>query len=422
MAVKEKRRQFTAEELKEWTEVVDIATVRPHPKNPHIGDTEKIGRSVRAHGQFTNTLISKDGYHLAGNHTYAALMESGKKKIAVIRLPLMHDEPQAVEIMLASNAAQEGSEEDQGILQALLADLMETQGSLEGTLYEDEVLKKMLRDEKKQGRGDVNDSPGVPKKPFSKLGDLWMLGEHRLYCGDSTDPKVFERLMGKRLADMIFTDPPYNANYSPVVTKKRPGRKEWEQGIEGDHVGALTFRDFLGKAMGSANAYTHPGASIYCCTDWPSYPVMQSVFERFWTHRSLLVWDKGHFGLGNQYRPQYELLLFGCKGEKPAHWHAGQRERDLWRIDRETLKDYKHPTQKPVELVERALANSSNREHLILDPFGGSGTTLLACERSGRVAYMVEVDPGYVDVALRRWQEFTSSMPTLNGEAHDFTV
>lgn len=421
MAVKERRRQFTAEELKEWTEVIDLDQLRPHPRNPHLGDTDKIGRSLNLHGQFRTIVISSDGFVLMGNHTYAAAMEGERERIGVIRLPLPHDHWQSMEMMLADNAAPKDTEEDAGILQALLVDLQDATGSIEGTLYEDEVLKKLLRDEKKQGRTDVNDTPGKPKTPFSKPGDLWLLGQHRILCGDSTDAMSYELLMNKRSADMIFTDPPYNANYSPVVTKKRPGRKNWESGIQGDNVGAQSFRQFLEKAFTLSTDHTHPGASVYCCSDWPSYPDMQRAFSRHWTHRSLLVWDKGHFGLGNQYRPQYELLLFGCKGEKPAHWHAGQKERDLWRIDRETLKDYKHPTQKPVELVERALNNSSNRDHLILDPFGGSGTTMMAAQRSGRVAYMIELDPGYVDVACRRWQEFTEDLPTLNGEAHDFT-
>jgi DNA modification methylase len=419
---KAKRRQFTPEELKQWTEVVDIRKLRPHPDNPHLGDTDKIGRSLTAHGQFRTIVISKDDVVLMGNHTYAASMEQEKTRMAVIRLPLNHDHPQALEVMLADNAAGKDAGEDEGILQAVLEGIKEAQGDLEGTLWEDDYLKRLQREEKVQGRTDADDAPGVPKKPFAKTGDLWHLGEHRLLCGDSSKMEAIARLMGKRRADMVFTDPPYNANYSPVVTRKRPGRKEWEQGIQGDNVGVATFRRFLERAFLGVQASIHPGASLYVCTDWPSYPDMMIAFRRFWSQRSLLVWDKGHFGLGSQYRPQYELVIFGVKGDKPAHWNAGQRERDLWRIDREKKMEYRHPTQKPVELVERALNNSSNREHLVLDPFGGSGTTLMACQRSGRLCYMVELDPGFVDVICRRWQEFTTEKPTLDGKAHDFTT
>lgn len=416
------RRQFTPEELKQWTEVVNIVALGPHPRNPHIGDQDKIGRSLSKHGQFRTIIISKDGYVLAGNHTYFAALEHEWPRMAVIRLPLAHDHPQAMEIMLADNESPRGGEEDLGILQSVLVDIKATQGDLEGSLYEDEFLAKLIRDEKKQARTDINDTPGKPKKPITKTGDLWTLGAHRVLCGDATNQKNIDALMQKRMADMIFTDPPYNANYSPVVTKKRPGRKAWEGGISGDNTGAVAFRNFLEKALNGANSYLHVGASIYLCSDWPSYPDMMVAFRRFWRQRSLLVWDKGHFGLGNQYRPQYELLLFGCKAtDKPSHWHAGQRERDLWRIERENLKDYQHPTQKPVELVERALNNSSNRGHLILDPFGGSGTTLLAAEHSGRVCNMVELDPGWVDVICARWEAFTGETPTLNGKPHDFT-
>lgn len=425
MTTKTQRRQFSPEELKEWTEVVEIKSLKPHPRNPHIGDMDKIGRSIERHGQFRTVVISKDDFLLAGNHTYGAAMEQEKTKLGVIRLPLDHDHPQAIEIMLADNASSRGSEEDEGLLQALLMEIKAEQGDIEGTLWEERDLLRMLREEKKQGRTDVNDAPGKPKEPFSQLGQLWQLGDHRVLCGDATDRAAMVSLMSKPThADMVFTDPPYNADYTgrsdlPGKMKRMNG----SLGIKNDAQGAVAFRRFLEASFTAIDAHLHPGASIYVCMDWNGYPDTRIAFTRFWNQKSLLVWDKGHFGLGQHYRTQYELILFGWKGDKVSHWHAGQRERDVWSVDRENVQKYRHPTQKPVELVERALNNSSNRGHLILDPFAGSGTTLLAAERSGRICYAVELDPGFVDVICRRWQEHTEELPVLvGGEAHDFTV
>jgi DNA modification methylase len=354
-----------------------------------------------------------------------AAMEQELKQMAVIRLPLPHDNLQAIEVMLADNRPGKEATEDEGLLQVLLQEIKEERGDIAGSLYEDRELLKLLREEKKQGHTDIDDAPGKPKTPFAQLGQVWQLGDHRVLCGDATDLPTMVSLMNKPThADMVFTDPPYNADYTG--RSDLPGKmKRMNQtlGIKNDAQGAVAFRRFLEAGFGAIDSHLHPGASVYVCMDWKGYPDTHTAFTRFWNQKSLLVWDKGHFGLGQHYRTQYELILFGWKGDKVSHWHAGQRERDVWKVDREDVQKYRHPTQKPVELVERALNNSSNRGHLILDPFAGSGTTLLAAERSGRTCYAVELDPGFVDVICRRWQEHTEQLPILvGGEEHDFTV
>ena len=403
--------------------MVDINSLKPHPRNPHNGDTDMIGRSLDLHGQFRTIVVSSDNFVLMGNHTYMAAMEQEIKEMAVIRLPLKGDNLQAIEVMLADNRPGKEATEDEGLLQVLLQEIKTERGDLEGSLYEDRELLKLLREEKNQGSTDVDDAPGKPRKPFTQEGQLWQLGEHRLWVGDASSG--MQGLMGTKMADMVFTDPPYNANYDgrsdAAVSQKM--KRLGKLGIKGDNQGAVAFRRSLEVWFGQIDQHLHPGASVYVCMDWNGYPDTRIAFARFWNQKSLLVWDKGHFGLGQHYRTQYEFILFGWKGEKVSHWHAGQRERDVWKIDRENAREYRHPTQKPVELVERALNNSSNRNHLILDPFAGSGTTLLAAERVGRVCYAMELDPGFADVTLRRWQEYTEELPRLvGGDEHDFTV
>src|SRR5258708_25989694 len=393
------RRQFTPEELKKWTEVVDIDSLKPHPRNPHNGDTDMIGRSLDTHGQFRTIVVSSDDFVLMGNHTDMAAMEQEIARMAVIRLPLRHDNLQAIEVMLADNRPGKEATEDEGLLQTLLEEVKAVRGDIAGTLYEDRELLKLLRQEKKQGSTDVDDAPSKPRKPFSQLGQIWQLGDHRLFVGDACNKLHVTNLMQGRQADMVFTDPPYNADYTGREDKAVANKMKrlGELGIKGDSQGPVAFRRFLEASFSEIDQHLHPGASIYVCMDWNGYPDTRIAFARFWNQKSLLAWDKGHFGLGQHYRTQYELILFGWKGDKVSHWHAGQRERDVWKIDREKVQEYRHPTQKPVELVERALNNSSNRGHLVLHPFVGSGTTVLSCQRTGRSCYAVELDPGFVN-------------------------
>jgi DNA modification methylase len=269
--------------------------------------------------------------------------------------------------------------------------------------------------------GDPDDAPPAPDVAVTATGDVWLLGPHRVVCGDSTMASDLQRLMQGQIADCVFTDPPYNADYSSRVDANR--RKPWG-GIANDNMTPEAFDVFLTDVHASLWQHVKDEGSVYVWTDWKRYPQVARVFSEAFTHKGMIVWDKGHFGLGTYYRTQHELALFGVKGARVGTWNAGHDERDVWAVSRDPVGSYVHPTQKPVTLAERGITNSSQPGDVILDLFGGSGSTLIAAHRTGRIARLMELDPKYVDVICRRYQQLTGDTPVLEstGEPHDFTT
>ena len=254
------------------------------------------------------------------------------------------------------------------------------------------------------GKTDPDAVPEPPAKPKSKRGTIWLCGDHRVMCGDATEEEDVAVLVHLGKADMVFTDPPYNIDYSSRMDTQRAA--PWG-GMLNDDMPDEDYVEFLKEVMDWLRQYTKKGATLYVCIGWRHHAAMATTFGSRFLHKGTVVWNKGHFGLGAHYRTTYELVLFGVNGKKPTTWTAGRNESDVWGISRESDKEYAHPTQKPVELIERALINSSKKGHTVLDLFGGSGSTLIACERTGRIARIMELDPKYVDVTVRRWEDYT---------------
>mgnify|MGYP003571260581 FL=1 len=255
--------------------------------------------------------------------------------------------------------------------------------------------------------------PEIPKEATSKLGNIYQLGSHRLMCGDSTKEEDVAKLMNGVKADMVFTDPPYNADYSSRVDKDR--RKPWG-GILNDNMSREAFDDFLIDFNSTIYTNIEDGASVYECMDWKHYSQLERCFKEAFNQKSMIVWNKNYFGLGTYYRTKHELILFGVKGDKLNIWNANHDEMDVWNEDREKVSNYEHPTQKPVTIPARAIKNSSNENNVVLDVFGGSGSTLIACEQLNRKCYMMELDPLYVDVIIQRWENLTGKKAVkLNG-------
>jgi DNA modification methylase len=214
--------------------------------------------------------------------------------------------------------------------------------------------------------------------------------------------------MDGETADMVFTDPPYNADYSSRVDKQR--RKPWG-GIANDALPEAEYEAFLARAFATIPKVTADGAAVYAWTDWHHYSLVERVFRQRFLQKALIIWDKGHFGLGTYYRTQHELLLFGVNGSSVATWNAGHDERDVWSVSRDPTSEYAHPTQKPVELAVRAITNSAPQAGIILDLFGGSGSTLIAAHRAGCAARICELDPKYADVILARFETYAGIKP-----------
>ena len=252
--------------------------------------------------------------------------------------------------------------------------------------------------------------PEVPEEPMSKVGDIWQLGEHRLICGDSTDPNVIAKLMDGQKADMVFTDPPWNVNY---------GGSNYPYGnqrsIMNDHMETDEFKEFMVKSFTRMNEASKPGAMTYVvmsAQEWGN--MMLALRETGYHWSSTIIWNKDQLVLSRKdYHTKYEPIWYGWKeGESRLHPLEDRKQCDVWDFDRPKVSA-EHPTMKPVPLVGRAISNSSNMNDAVLDLFGGSGTTLIACEELKRKCFMSELDPRYADVIINRWENFTGKKAEL---------
>jgi site-specific DNA-methyltransferase (adenine-specific) len=240
---------------------------------------------------------------------------------------------------------------------------------------------------------------------------VWLLGRHRLVCGDSTQTDLVMQLMDGTRADMLHTDPPYGVSY-------KGGQKEWD-GIKNDALTDDSLVDFLYEAFASAVPATKPGAPWYVwhadMTTAEFVKALKMVDRKLSSH---IIWVKNQMGGGwGDYRAKHEPCIYSSGGK--SAWYGGRDQSTVWNVDRE--RDYVHPTQKPVELVRRAIDNSSKAGDAVLDLFGGSGSTLIGCEQSGRTAYLMELDPRYVDTIVLRWQGFTGQNAVLESDGRTFT-
>jgi DNA modification methylase len=250
---------------------------------------------------------------------------------------------------------------------------------------------------------DADAVPELPADPISKPGDVWLLGKHRVMCGDSTSLTEVERLMAGGKADMVFTDPPYGVEFRSNMSKR------FDVLQNDDKI--LDIAPVVWDAMADNTA-------AFIWTSHHVYPVWRAQFEQF--YKQTIVWHKGGGGMGDlegQYALDYEMALFCAKGSPKFR---GSRGMAVWQVAKDAAALYVHPTQKPVALAERAIADFSDKRAIVLDLFGGSGSTLIACEKTGRQARLMELDPSYCDVIVKRWQQFTGKTATLEATGERF--
>src|SRR5918996_1472784 len=326
---------------------------------------------------------------------------------------------QAKAYRLMDNRASENAEWDEALLGLELGDLQGDGFDLALTGFDDAELNRLLaglgdEDGAREGEDDV---PETPEDPVSRPGDLWLLGPHRLLCGDATVITDLDRLMAGRKADLCFTDSPYNVDYAGGPGAERGGRG---RRILNDALGD-GFERFLYDACVSIIAHT--AGAIYMCMSSSELHTLQKAFVAAGGHWStFIIWAKDRFTLGrSDYQRQFEPILYGWPEGVSHHWCGARDQGDVWLIDRPSRNDL-HPTMKPVGLVERAIRNSCPRGGLVLDPFGGSGTTLIAAERTGRKAALLDLDPRYCDVIVKRWQAETGREAGQDGDGRNFAA
>jgi DNA modification methylase len=265
------------------------------------------------------------------------------------------------------------------------------------------------------GNTDDDAVPETPEAPVTVPGDVWLLGEHRLLCGDSTQIDAVEKVLSGGLADMTWTDPPYGVNYGATMKDKL--RKKHRR-IANDNLGPA-FEPFLRDACANILAVTK--GAVYICMSSSELHTLHKAFTEAGGHWStFVIWAKNTFTMGHaDYQRQYEPILYGWKEGTDHYWCGARDQGDVWFVKKPIANDL-HPTMKPVELVERAIRNSSKSRDTVLDPFAGSGSTLIACEKTGRQARLIELEPKYCDVIIRRFEEFSGKRAVLESDGGGF--
>jgi len=260
------------------------------------------------------------------------------------------------------------------------------------------------------GNTDPDDVPETPEDPITKPGDLWILGNHRLLCGDSTNPQHVDRLMDGQQANLWLTDPPYNIAYEGGSKKRKA--------IENDSMAASDFRQFLRDAYSLADAHLCPGGAFYIWhADTEGYNFRGAALDVGWQVRQSLIWNKNNSAFGrSDFHWKHEPCLYGWKDGAAHSWYNDRKQTTVLDFDRPSRSE-QHPTMKPVDLMEYCLGNNTLQNSIVLDSFGGSGTTLIACERQHRHARLMELDPAYCDVIVKRWEDFTGKTAALESSS-----
>lgn len=385
-----------------------IDSLIPHARNARTHSDRQVAEiaaSIREFGWTNPVLVDGANGIIAGHGRVLAARKLGLSSVPVIELSGM-SEAQKRAYVLADNKLALNAGWDEAMLAAEVADLV-AMGVDPGLAGFDAVEVADLLDLYQRGDAPTfpDEAPAPPMSPVSQAGDLWLLGDHRLLCGDATDPAQVGRVLNGGLADMAFTDPPYNVDYQG---------KSGQRKIANDDLGTA-FAGFLEKTcQGLLQATKGP---IYICMSSSEIGTLKSAFEGAGGHWStFVIWAKTSFTLGrSDYQRQYEPILYGWPGASDHFWCGDRDQGDVWSYPKPQANDL-HPTMKPVALVERAIRNSSKISDTVLDPFAGSGTTLMAAEASGRRAALTELDPGYCDVIIRRWQVATGGAAVREDE------
>lgn len=384
----------------------------PYERNPRTHSPEQVTRIAASIEQFgfNNPLLvdSQDGI-IAGHGRLLAARQLGLGEVPVIVLDHLTD-AQRRAYVIADNKLAELAGWDDELLALELATLDGEDFPLEVIGFTDQELAALLDGDPDEDAQEAEDEvPAAPASAVSRPGDLWLCGEHRVLCGDATVGADLDRLLGGQRAAMVFTDPPYNVDYHGSDGAS----------IQNDNLGT-GFEAFLGAAIG--NLLRSVEGAVYICMSSSELATLQKVFIEAGGHWStFVIWAKNTFTLGrSDYHRQYEPILYGWPEGQSHYWCGARDQGDVWLIKKPAHNDL-HPTMKPVELVRRAIQNSSPRDALILDPFGGSGTTLIACQETGRRARLLELDPRFVDVIVRRWEAFTGLQVTLEDGGGTFS-
>ena len=376
-----------------------ISEIKPYENNPRNNDSavDAVAASIREFGWQQPIVVDKDGVIIAGHTRYKAARKLGLTEVPVIVADKLTEE-QIKAYRLADNKSGELAEWDTALLDEELAELADFDMSQFGF---DTILQEEVR-EAEEDDYEVN----PPEEPKAKLGDIYQLGRHRLMCGDSTDAESVYQLCQDGQVDMLLTDPPYGVDYT--------GKTKDVLKIQNDATSDEMLRDMLADAFSAANNIMKPGAVFYIWHADSKALVFRIACQMAgWEVRQVLIWVKNKLVPGRQdYQWKHEPCLYGWKDGAGHLWTSDRKQTTILNFDRPT-KNKEHPTMKPVKLFDYQIQNNTKGGDIVLDLFGGSGTTIVACEQNGRCARVMELDPRYVDVIIDRWEKLTGEKAVL---------
>lgn len=390
-------------------ESVSIAALSQDPANARKHDDknlEAIKASLRRFGQQKPIVVDSSNVVRAGNGTLAAAIALGWDSINVVQTDLQGSEATAYAI--ADNRTAELAEWDESVLAASLSSLADVDETwLSDLQFSEKELAELVASTQEQEIIE-DEVPDLTTDPVTQTGDLWILGEHRLLCGDSTEAKEVGRLMNGKKADLWLTDPPYNVAYT--------GKTSAALTIENDSMSDDDFRKFLIKCFREAFEALKPGASFYIWhADSEGHNFRGAVHECEQTVRQWLIWAKNTMVMGRQdYQWKHEPCLYGWKKGASHGWYTDRKQTTVLEFERPTRSE-SHPTMKPVDLFAYQIGNSTAPQGLVFDSFLGSGTTLIAAEQLGRTCFGMELSPQYCDVIVERWEKLTGKKARLEG-------
>ena len=412
---------MTSPHLPSTLEHIATDALIPYARNSRTHSPEQVeqlGRSIQQFG-FTNpVLIDEHNTLIAGHGRVMAAQRIGLEVVTAIRLLHLTD-AQRRAYVIADNKLAEQAGWDMGTLAREVEDLMAESFDVSLLGFGDDELAALLDEHGTEpepggaGSSNEDDVPEVAAEPVTAGGDVWVMGKHRLMCGDSTSLDAMRVLCAGELVDMWLTDPPYNVAYQ--------GKTNEALTIQNDSMGDEQFRQFLASAYLAADAFMNPGAVFYIWhADSEGYNFRGAAKDAGWVVRQCLIWKKSVLVMGRQdYHWKHEPCLYGWKDGAGHFWGSDRKQTTVLEFDKPT-RNGEHPTMKPVALFEYQMLNNTKKGGIVLDSFGGSGTTMIAAEKNGRVSRLMELDPKYCDVIIKRWQDFTGNAATLEGDGRTF--
>lgn len=396
---------------------VKVSDLIPYANNSRLHSDEQvlqIASSIKEFGFLNPIIVDGDNGIIAGHGRVMAA-----KKLGIDELPCIDashlTEAQKKAYIIADNKLALNADWDMDALRVEFEALKELDFDVELTGFSlDEIvdmeIEEIAPEYEEDADGEVIEPPAEPK---TKDGDVWILGKHRLMCGDSTSIDALEKLCNNQLVDMWLTDPPYNVAYE--------GKTKEALTIKNDSMGDDDFRQFLRDSYVAADAVMKPGAVFYIWhADLEGYNFRGAAKDANWKVRQCLIWKKSTLVIGRQdYHWKHEPCLYGWKDGAGHLWASDRKQTTILEFDKPS-RNGEHPTMKPVDLFEYCLLNNTKGGDIVLDSFGGSGTTMIACEKSGRVGYLMELDPKYCDVIINRWQTLTGKEAILESTGEKF--